>query len=238
MMRICSMHRYPVKSMAGETLETVRMWWHGFEADRRYAFVRSTSSSHFPWLTAREVPQLIRYHASVSDPANAPKSPIQIVTPDQRSLTIDAAGLRAELAHRAGEPIHLMHLGRGAYDSSAGISIISTTTIKTLSEIVDFALDPARFRANLVIETDEQNPFPEQTWLGKTLVLGSHADAPRVRIIRPIPRCMIVNLDPATAQQHPAVLRAITHHNQQRAGVYAVPESVGAVNTGDELRLI
>ena len=38
---VAALHRYPVKSMRGEALQTSRVWWHGFEGDRRYTFLRS-----------------------------------------------------------------------------------------------------------------------------------------------------------------------------------------------------
>lgn len=49
---ILSLYRYPVKSMAGESVATVTLGWHGLEADRRFAFRRVNDTSGFPWLTA------------------------------------------------------------------------------------------------------------------------------------------------------------------------------------------
>lgn len=44
--------RYPVKSMAGERLETENLGWHGLEGDRRLAFRRIEDRGGFPWLSA------------------------------------------------------------------------------------------------------------------------------------------------------------------------------------------
>jgi MOSC domain-containing protein len=38
--RISAIFRYPVKSMAGESLDVARLSWHGIESDRRLAFRR------------------------------------------------------------------------------------------------------------------------------------------------------------------------------------------------------
>ena len=45
---IKSLHRYPVKSMAGEDLASAELGWHGIKDDRRYAFIRNV------WLQRRE----------------------------------------------------------------------------------------------------------------------------------------------------------------------------------------
>ena len=58
--------RYPVKSMAGEPLSSVDLTLQGLAHDRRYAFVQSESRSEFPWLTARELPDMLRYRTAVA----------------------------------------------------------------------------------------------------------------------------------------------------------------------------
>ncbi len=35
---VAALYRYPVKSMCGEAIDEGRLWWHGFDGDRRYAF--------------------------------------------------------------------------------------------------------------------------------------------------------------------------------------------------------
>lgn len=37
--RITHIYRYPIKSMAGESLAEAKIGWHGIAEDRRYAFV-------------------------------------------------------------------------------------------------------------------------------------------------------------------------------------------------------
>lgn len=52
---------YPVKSMGGHTVNEAYLNWHGLGGDRKYAFVQDGNNSHFPWLTAREVPKMLHY---------------------------------------------------------------------------------------------------------------------------------------------------------------------------------
>ena len=55
--RVRSLFRYPVKSMAGVSLEHASLGWHGIEGDRRFAFRRVTEKGGMPWLTASRLPE-------------------------------------------------------------------------------------------------------------------------------------------------------------------------------------
>ena len=58
--------RYPVKSMRGEAYASLPLTLQGFEEDRRFAFVQAESRSDFPWLTARQMPELLLWQALLS----------------------------------------------------------------------------------------------------------------------------------------------------------------------------
>ena len=106
--------RFPVKSMSGEELVSASVYWYGIDGDRRWAFVKSGSTSSFPWLTGRDVPAMIRHVPTFVDPADPLNSPIEVQTPDGGRLALSSPELRADLETRYGAPVHLMHLGRGA----------------------------------------------------------------------------------------------------------------------------
>jgi uncharacterized protein YcbX len=53
--------RYPVKSMAGEQLDSAQLGWHGLEGDRRLALRRVDDRSGFPWLSATKLPELLLF---------------------------------------------------------------------------------------------------------------------------------------------------------------------------------
>ena len=63
--KIHQLARYPVKSMRGQSLAATMLTLQGVPEDRRYAFVQTASRSGFPWLTARQMPDLLRYKAAV-----------------------------------------------------------------------------------------------------------------------------------------------------------------------------
>ena len=65
---VVSIARYPVKSMGPEPLEEAELHWTWLHGDRQYAFVKAADTSDFPWLTARDLPSLVRFTARYADP--------------------------------------------------------------------------------------------------------------------------------------------------------------------------
>jgi uncharacterized protein len=234
--RVVALYRYPVKSMRGEALERAWTTWHGIEGDRRYAFVRERDRSGFPWLTARDVPQLVRYIPSFTDPADPQRSAVRVRTPDGRDLEVESEELLAEITGGARDGIYLMHLRRGAVDA-APVSLISTQTVHAIGEAACQELEPRRFRMNVVVETFGGSPGEEDAWLGGTLTFGARADSLRLQARRRDERCMMINLDPETAVQQPAVLRTVVRERDECAGIYSWPEAPGGIEVGDVVRL-
>lgn len=77
-----AIYRYPVKSIGGETLASVTLRWSGIDGDRQYAFYRAANRSRFPWLTGREVADLLTYSASYLEPENPRHSAVRVSTPE------------------------------------------------------------------------------------------------------------------------------------------------------------
>ncbi|GIV95415.1 MAG: molybdenum cofactor biosynthesis protein [Herpetosiphonaceae bacterium] len=235
--RVVALYRYPVKSMAGEMVETARVWWHGFEGDRRYAFVQAGTTSAFPWLTAREYPELLHYRPSFRDPADPARSAIDVHTPEGALLPIESNDLRLAIETRAGRRVYLLQLGRGTVDSMA-VSLLSRASLESMSVEAGLALDARRFRANIVVESFAGLPYAEENWIGGLLVFGDRPDSARIQAVRKDRRCMIVNLDPDTAEQDPRVLRSIVRSREECFGIYGTVLQPGTIAIGDVIQLI
>jgi ABC-2 type transport system ATP-binding protein len=80
--RVVALYRYPVKSMAAESLDAADVSWHGLAGDRRWAFVRAGQvRSGFPWLTIRERPELLHYVPRFAEPDRPNASKTLVRTP-------------------------------------------------------------------------------------------------------------------------------------------------------------
>src|SRR5688572_8123474 len=113
--RISSIFRYPVKSMAGASLDVARLDWHGIEGDRRFAFRRLADKSNFPWLTASKLPELILYKPFGLDSSNAEPLPTHVRTPDGNEYELQSNELREEISGRYGSDVELMNLKAGVF---------------------------------------------------------------------------------------------------------------------------
>jgi hypothetical protein len=228
---VAALFRFPVKSMAGEQLQETSLYWHGVEGDRRQVFVKTGDLSSFPWLTARDVPELVRYSASLVDPSKPRTSSARVRTPDGADLDVESEELRAALERQHGAPVHLLRTSRGAPDAAA-VSVIGLGTLRALGERIGQPLDIRRFRQNVYLETVDGRPDVEDEWVGRLLIFGDGESTARVRILRPDHRCMMVNLDPDTARQTPAVLRELAQSRANCAGLYCSVEAIGALKVG------
>ena len=230
--KILQLARYPVKSMRGESLSATTLTLQGVPEDRRYAFVQAASRSAFPWLTARQLPELLRCKPAV-EVEKSGEVVVSVTTPDGRKLPIDSEELGREIETRSGRALFLLHDGRGSYDA-APISLISRQTVARIAEESGTEVNPWRFRPNLLIELQEGGPFEELNWVGRILRIG---DTARVAVTEADQRCVMITLDPETTISSPSVLRTVVQQHNQRAGVYGTILTPGEVRIGDAISL-
>lgn len=228
--RVVALYRYPVKSMAAEPLDVAEISWHGLAGDRRWAFVRNEASHNgFPWLTLRDRADMNHYQPSFTDPDRPDASPTTVRTPGGTVVDVTDPALAAEL-YPAGARV--IRQSRGVFDTFP-LALITTATIAALADQVGTPLDVARFRPNILVEADEDKPFLEDTWVGRTLRLGTA----RLRVDKRDGRCVVITIDPDTGHRNPDVLRAVAQHRDGCLGVYGTTVTPGHITLGDELLL-
>ena len=225
--RVVALLRYPVKSMAGEELDSVEVSWHGFAGDRRWAFVRDgLERSGFPWLTIRERSDMWRYLPWFADPSKPDVSRTLVRTPGGRELDVVDPTLAAEL----GDGARVIKQNRGVFDTSP-LSLMTTQSVAAVGSLVSAELDPRRFRPNILVEAAGDEPFAEDDWVGSVLEIGSA----RIRVDLRDERCVMVNVDPATTERDAAVLKAIARERDACLGVYASTATPGRIRLGDRV---
>jgi uncharacterized protein len=231
------LYLYPVKSMGGHAINDAYLNWHGFDGDRKYAFVQSGNTSHFPWLTAREVSALLHYMPYFVEPNNREKSAICVKTPTGEDFPLESPHLMDSLSQYYAGKFHLIHLATGVFDEFP-ISVLSTATLTGLSAKVGFPVEGNRFRPNIIVDPLEAIDAIEAQWVGRTLQFGTGQDAASVAVSLQDPRCMMVNIDRKTLKQTPEVLKEIAQNRANCAGVYGSILKPGAIKVGDPLFLV
>ena len=222
--------------MAGFPLDLVDLGWHGLNGDRRFAFRRLVDQGGFPWLSASRVPQLLLYRP-IGEAETDKDLPTHVRTPDGAELELFSDELQNEISQRHGSRVQLMQLKHGMFDE-APVSIINVATIRGVEREAERPLDVLRFRPNILIESQEVEPFSEDQWVGKTLRFGSDDDGPAVSITLRDLRCVMINLDPETAEADTRVMKAAIHLNANYAGVYATVIHTGELQIGQKVYLV
>lgn len=235
--RICEIVRYPVKSMAGTPTDSAFLGWHGLDGDRRYAFRRIGDDSSFPWLTASRLPELLLYHPMGLDENTGEPLPTRVRTPSGSHVELRSAELQAELSSRFGRDVELMKLKHGIFDEGT-ISVISLATIAAIGREAGLHLDRRRFRANILLETQSSERFQEDEWVGQTLLFGDRDPKPALNVTLRDERCVMIDLDPDTAEQNELVMKTVVRLNKNTAGVYATVVRTGTIRVGDQVSLI
>lgn len=235
--RVRELVRYPVKSMAGTPTESAFLGWHGLDGDRRFAFRRLGDDSGFPWLSASRVAKLLLYRAVGFEESSGETLPTHVCTPAGRRLELRSAELALEVAGRLGSGVELMKLRHGTFDD-APVSVLSLATIAGIGREAGVDLDRRRFRANVLLETGDSEPFLEDAWIGGTLLFGDAEPRPAIRVTAHDVRCMMINLDPDTARQDARVMKVVVRLNGNNAGVYATVVQTGTIAVGQRVHLV
>ncbi|REE68685.1 hypothetical protein A8990_13719 [Paenibacillus taihuensis] len=252
---ITTIRRYPVKSMAGEVLQSSRIESYGLYGDRSHAFIDETKEGWNRYFTARNASELLGYRASFGEAEAKAKSearaearataeaegkanaeadkfpPMTVTAPDGRQLKWNEELLQ-EIQQFARPKLTMVeHTPSSpellAVDASS-ILIVTDKSVRKLEEMWGKPLDPLRFRANLLVALSDEDG-DESGWIGKRLTVGTA----ELQVDEYCERCSMITLDPETLERDPSLLRKVTEELSQNFGVYASVVKPGHVKVGD-----
>jgi uncharacterized protein YcbX len=248
MLQLSAIVRFPVKGFgpdrldqvelrAGETLPHDRAWaienGPGDFDPARPAHVKKT---HFLML-ARQAGL-----AKLACRFDAEAQTFTVRLPESDAITIalgDAAShaplfarLQALLGEEVRGALRIAHApGQALTDiPDPFISLINAASVRDLEARTGHAIDPLRFRGNLLI--DGLEPWAEFDWIGRDVRIGGA----RLHGQSRIGRCAATSVNPATSERDidlPAALMA--HYGHADCGIYLSVEARGVVAIGDEV---
>ncbi|MEV4612084.1 MOSC domain-containing protein [Kitasatospora sp. NPDC049258] len=268
------MHRYPVKSMLGEELAQAEVTGRGVAGDRVLALLDRESgriaSAKQPRLwqdllgyTAARTGSEVRITAPDGRPLRSTAATIdeELSAGLGRAVTlIDSPPAGAVLARAVPEEV-LAHgsraevactvseLGRaappGTFFDFAPLHLLTTASLARIARLSPRgAVEAARYRPNLVIDTGEAEGFTENGWVGRELLIGAEL---RLKVLVATPRCAVPTLAHGALPGDREALRVPARHNRVEplpglglhpcAGVYATVLRPGAISRGDRVRL-
>lgn len=264
--RVQSLLRYPVKSMLGETVQSMFVDEHGAEGDRRLALLDATTGHVASAKNAR------LWRALLTCTANRHAGGVNIKLPDGTSVAADDPGIDERLSQLLGrsvrlvtqrpegatlvrpDPEQLLALGLDAEVGGRILEIAQTTpgdsftdeaplhaiTTATLEHI---GVEALRYRPNLVFATPPGcPPYVENDWVGGEITVGEM----RLRVLTATSRCVVPTLEHGPLPRAPQALRTPAAENrwdtgghgpQPCAGAYLAAVTDGVIHVGDPVTI-
>jgi uncharacterized protein len=219
MARVAEIWRYPVKSMAGEKLNSCPIAETGLVGDRRWALVDGTPNRAGKPLTIREHEKLLTYRARLVDGVGT------VVAPDGAVHAVDS-GLADLLSEESQRPLQLRDLAGANFDDSP-VLIVNLASVRAFEAEAGMHVDHRRFRANLYVEG--LDAFEEVSWVGRQIRVGDT----ELQVVARDLRCVVITRDPDTTAATPELLRLLAGRHDTFMGVYCQVISSGQVAIGD-----
>lgn len=244
---------YPVGGLSGQRLEEVTVGPdRGFPLDRYWTLAKHDTETDS--LASRPV-QLGEAHSLSADPRLGAVT--THLDPEDDHLTVTVRGRPVLDCVLTGEGVHeaekffarildlddaqAPHLVRREgksfnYSYTASLSekltwachLINLASLRALEEKAGCPVDPARFRANIIVDLGE--PWIENDLVGKTFQVGDV----EFRGEMTTPRCAATEVDLRTGRRDIPVPRLLkTHFDTGDFGIYATVVTSGTVRPGD-----
>lgn len=264
--RVQTLLRYPVKSMLGETVQSLFVDETGAAGDRRLALLDGATGH----VASAKNPRLWR--ALLTCTASAAAGPVSIRLPDGTQVRADDPAVDELISRLTGravrlvaqrpdgatlerpDPEQLLELGLDADVGGRILTIAQATpgasftdeaplhaiTTATLDHI---GVEALRYRPNVVIATPPgYPPYAENDWAGSQIVVGEA----RLRALTATSRCVVPTLEHGPLPRAPQALRVPAAENrintgghgaQPCAGAYFAVAEQGTIRVGDPVSI-
>jgi uncharacterized protein YcbX len=219
MATVTEIWRYPVKSMAGEQLDSCLIGEHGLEGDRRWALIDGSPNRAGKRLTIRQHERLMNYQARLSNGG------VEVLAPTGETHMLDDHFVQ-RLQTESSRPLTLNDMAGANFDDSH-LLIVNLATVEAFGAASAMRVDHRRFRANLYVAGLQ--PEEEISWVGRHIRAG---DA-ELEVVSRCERCVVITRDPDTAQTSPELLRSLTEQYETCMGVYCQVVRPGRVAVAD-----
>jgi len=245
----------PVKSTALHHPQEIRLERYGAVGDRSFYLIDAGGGL----FGGGKLGRLVKIRADVDEPAKRlrlefPDGTVVEGSTDARgdAVTTDFWGRRTSgavvpgpwteaLSEYAGRPLRLVRPDRpGDARDELPVSLLSLASAEKLAADAgsDRPRDSRRFR--MLVELGGCEPYEEDTWEGRRLRLGDAV----VKVMGPIPRCVVTTQGPDTGEKDFPTLSAIARHRGRGRsgtldfGVYGTILEPGVARVGEPAELV
>src|SRR5215467_9291903 len=212
MMTVAEIWRYPVKTMAGEKLQRVRVWPLGLEGDR----VVHVEDAMGQVITSRSHPRFLGHKGTLG----ADGEPLVDGRPWK------SAEVAADVVKIGGAGAHLVR-----FDGATRFDVLPLL-VATDGSIAAFGHDGRRLRPNIVVGGVEG--LGEREWPGGCLRIGQALIG--VQDLRS--RCIMTAYDPDTQVRDKTITQSIYKRFEGKLALNCFVIESGDISVGDAVELI
>ena len=221
-MIVADLRRYPVKSMAGESLPELELDTRGVVGDRWWAV--EDGDGHFA--SGKNTKRMRRYDAVFAFAASTEADGI-VVRSGSRRWVVGDEELDVALSDAFERPVRVTPEADIPHQDLGSISIVGSASIAWCAEHLGVDADHRRLRPNVLVETDE--PFIEEIWVGRRIAIGTAV----LEVVQRIERCRTIDLPQNGVTTPTPWLRSLAGDRDLRIGVYADVVTPGRLSIGD-----
>jgi uncharacterized protein YcbX len=251
-LRVAQLWRYPVKSLLGERLPTLRVVGDGVDGDRAWG-IRDLGDGRI--LTARREPRLLFASSRIATHSGLPV----VTLPDGKELAGPGPDTDAVLSTWLAKPVTLVaaaecDAARAEYfadatdDASQAVEwtmpkgrfvdafpLLMMTTAGLRGSAAAYssgAWDVRRFRPNILLQLDGEG-WLEDAWAERRLSVGSAQLIPRRRCIR----CTMVNRAQPGLERDVNIYKTLHRLHRGEAGMWTQVVHPGVISEGDSVQV-
>ncbi len=208
-MYVKELWRYPVKSMAGEKLQSAHIGPLGIEHDR----VLHVEDADGRVITSRTHPRFLGHRGTVGINGELLVDGLEWKSPEVAAFVTDIAGRGARLVR---------------YEGSERFDVLPLL-VATDGAIAAFGHDHRRLRPNIVVGGVEG--MAEREWPGRCVRIGTTVIG--IQDLRL--RCIMTSVDPDSLVQDKEITRGIYRRFEGKLALNCFVTEGGVINVGDEV---
>jgi len=263
---VASLHRYPVKSMIGEELNSTKVGAKGFQGDRVFALADVETGKIASAKNPSKWPSLFRFRAAFAGPLNGDHHlpPVWITCPDGSTVLTDDNQASMQLSSSLGKPVRLLKSAPAAgtleeyWPDIDGLARREVVTDEAMPAETFFDLGMIHLLTTATIDS-YRALYPEgrfeprrfrpnlviQTESGTTGFPENDWDEKilaigpevKIKITGPCGRCVMTTLPQGDLPKDTGILKVAAKHNQARVGAYAAVVQGGVIHAGDSVEI-
>ncbi|MCF6339719.1 MAG: MOSC domain-containing protein [Sulfurimonas sp.] len=263
---VVSLFRYPIKSMAGEKLESTIINKEGVLGDRSYALIDTTTNKIVSAKNPRKWPDIFKYYAKyINEPTESNITEVEITFPNNSTVKSTQEDINQVLSSAFNGTLKLIstipkkvqleecfadieeinqhgnvtevNMANGTFFDLGIIHLLTTSTIKKCEELyADGNFHINRFRPNIVVDLDSK----ELGFIENEWIGKNIAigDEVILKIKEPSPRCIMTTLEQDNLPKDINILKTILKNNNGNLGIYADVVQGGRIKNNDVIKII